>query len=732
MTTPSSAFHLLDARIQRFIWAQGWSALREAQELAAPPILAGERDVIVAAATAAGKTEAAFFPALTRLLQSKTPGLIVYVSPLKALINDQLGRLQLLCDDLQVPVWPWHGDVTATFKKRFLEQKRGILLITPESLEALLCNKGTTVSTIFQNTQFFVIDELHAFIGSERGKQLQALMHRIDLAHKSPIPRIGLSATLGDMRLAAEFMRPAHGADVLIVESKEAGTGLKIVVKGYEEPAVVHPPRAEEYAPDPTSPAYVAAHIFNALQGSNNLIFPNSRREVERYTHLLGKLCEKEGIPNEFWPHHGSLSKDIRSETEAALKQKNRPASAVCTNTLELGIDIGDIKCVAQIGKPASVASLRQRLGRSGRRPGEFAILRGYCIEDELTESSALMDHLRFETIQLIAMVQLLLENWFEPPRPREVHYSTLVQQILSLVAQHGGVSVAQLFETLCGPNGPFQGVTKTEFLDLVRNLGAKDLVVQDSGGELLHGTVGERFVNHYSFYAAFGTEEEFRIVAGGKTLGSLPVTQALTIGQRILFAGKTWRVDEVDDKQKLIVVTRKSGGAPPMFTGGVGRMHQRVRARARELLASTEVPIFLDNVAKRFLAEARAFYRRADLDTQYLIDLGSEVVILTWLGDAGNEALAALLRLQGLTATAAGPGVEVQKNPYAPTDIGTALTAIADNPIPPLELLLADAQNLQCEKWDWALPDPLLRKAYAGHNLDLESAVAWAAARKV
>ena len=145
----SSAFHLIDERIQRFIWAEGWESLRDAQEATIPLIIKADRDVIVAAATAAGKTEAAFLPALTHLVQSDPPGLIVYISPLKALINDQFGRLDRLCEQLEVPVWPWHGDISASTKTRFLAKRQGVLLITPESLEALLCNRGTSVGAAF-------------------------------------------------------------------------------------------------------------------------------------------------------------------------------------------------------------------------------------------------------------------------------------------------------------------------------------------------------------------------------------------------------------------------------------------------------------------------------------------------------------------------------------------------------------------------------------------------------
>ncbi|MCB1863736.1 MAG: DEAD/DEAH box helicase, partial [Gammaproteobacteria bacterium] len=187
-------------------------------------------------------------------------------------------------------------------------------------------------------------------------------------------------------------------------------------------------------------------------------------------------------------------------------------------------------------------------------------------------------------TVRMVAMISLLLEGWFEPPMARGAHLSTLVQQMLSFIAQNGGATIGQLYSLLCAPATPFEGVSKGEFVELVRHLGQKELLAQDSTGTLLHGRVGEKFVNHYTFYAAFAADEEFRIVSGGRTLGTLPVSQALTVGQRILFAGKTWRVEEIDEAQKTIFVARAGGGTPPLFSGGAGRVHTRVRQRMREL----------------------------------------------------------------------------------------------------------------------------------------------------
>jgi len=724
MSDKSSSFFLLDGRIQRFIWAEGWEALRDAQEAAIPLIVKADRDVIVAAATATGKTEAAFFPALTHLVQNQDAGLIVYISPLKALINDQFGRLERLCEQLDIPVWPWHGDVSSSVKTRFQKKPSGVLLITPESLEATLCNRGSSVAAIFKGTTFFVVDELHAFIGSERGKQLQSLMHRIQTAVNRKIPRIGLSATLGDMGLAAEFLRPGAGGHVGIVQSQTSGQ-VQVLLKGYEEPLVVREPKEGDEV-EPVTTAQIATHLFNVLRGSNNLVFPNSRYCVEKYTHLLNELCVSKQLPNEFWPHHGSLSKEIRAETEAALKQNERPATAICTHTLELGIDIGAVKSVVQVGPPPSVASLRQRLGRSGRRPGEPAVLRGVCVENALGGLSSLATDLRLSTVQSIACVSLLSERWFEPPRANGAHLSTLVQQTLSAVSQYGGATIGQLYSLLCAPGAPFNSVSKPEFIELIRHLGQKDLLVQDSTGVLLHGQLGERFVNHYTFYPAFATEEEYRVVAGGKTLGTIPVATMLAAGQRIVFAGKTWLVQDVDDQQKAIYVTRSPGGKPPPFDRGGGRTHTKVRQRMLSLLGGNESPAYLDGVASRFLTEGRKNFAAIGLANLNILDHGGEASLMTWLGDSSNAALACLLRLRGFTASPFGPAVVIHKGTRRTTDLIAALVDVATSEPPPVSVLLANAKNLQQEKWDWALPEPLLQKTYASLYLEIDEAVDW------
>jgi ATP-dependent helicase Lhr and Lhr-like helicase len=266
------------------------------------------------------------------------------------------------------------------------------------------------------------------------------------------VPRVGLSATLGDPTLAATFLRP-EGPLAAIIQSESASQQLLVQLRGYVSAPVRAVDLDGQARPEETSEAKVydsmADHLFKTLRGSNNLLFPNSRNRVEYFSDLLRRRCEREGIPNEFWPHHGSLSREIREEAEAALKAGDRPATAICTTTLELGIDIGAVKSVAQIGPPPSVAALRQRLGRSGRRPGEPAILRSYVVENAVTAASPISDRLRESLVQSAACIRLLLGNWFEPPREGGLHLSTLVQQVLSIVAERGGVMAAEISRTM-------------------------------------------------------------------------------------------------------------------------------------------------------------------------------------------------------------------------------------------------------------------------------------------
>ncbi|MEU1728485.1 DEAD/DEAH box helicase [Nonomuraea sp. NPDC005692] len=727
----SEAFERLHPKVQQWIWQQNWRELREAQEAAVAPILDRRRDVLIAAATTSGKTEAAFLPICSVLTeQPDTPGFAaVYISPLKALINDQYGRLDQLCDHLGITVSRWHGDVAASAKSKLLDRPRGILLITPESLEAMFVLRGQKIRDLVASARYLVIDELHSFIGSERGAQLQSLMHRLDLAARRRIPRIGLSATLGDMGKAADYLRPRSGDDVTVIVSSSDAQELRLQIRGYVQTAPTLDPRAraaqealgEEVTADDVATGdrlAIADHLFATLRGSHNLVFANSRAAVEDYTDLLNRRCEDARVPDEFVPHHGNLSKDIREHAEARLKDRTHPATAICTSTLEMGIDIGSVTSVAQLGAPPSVAALRQRLGRSGRRGGP-AILRLYISEPEATPTIHPADELRAQLVQSIATIELLLQRWYEPPAAAALHLSTLTQQLLSLIAQHGGITPADAYRALCG-QGPFGVVNSPAFAALLRDLAAADLIRQESDGLLLHAETGERLVNHYTFYAAFAAPTEYRIVTDGRTLGSLPLEQPLPEGSLLIFAGRRWRIQAIDTHAKLIEVTRASGGRPPRFTGTGPLVHDRIRTTMRRLYEQTTVPAYLDATARSLLAEGRATYRRLGLHDTPLVGYGNDTLLFPFRGDAIMTTLALALHTHGVDVIRYGVALLISDiTPQAAADL---LSDLAAEGVPDALALAALIPDKRVDKYDDVIGDELLTLSYA-RRLDVAEA---------
>lgn len=701
------------------------------QEQAAHAILDGPADIVIAAATAGGKTEAAFLPICSLLVGAATGSVrVLYVSPLKALINDQYSRLDALCEHLEIPVHRWHGDVDTAKKHQVLREPSGVLLITPESLEALFVLRGTQVSGLCGGLQFVVVDELHSFMGTERGRQLQSLLHRLELTVRRRVRRIGLSATLGDMSLAAEFLRPRERERVTLITSSAEGHELRVQVRGYERPARIKPtaksnsqldqtPSGTGDTEDSLDDISIAQHLFRVLRGSHSLVFANSRMEVEFFADLLRRECERLKVPNEFWPHHGSLSRDLRQDVEAMLKDRSRPTIAVCTTTLELGIDIGAMSSIAQIGSPPSVASLRQRLGRSGRR-GDPATLRVYVREEEVTLDSAPQETLRLQLIETVAMVELLLRQWYEPPVTGQLHLSTLVQQVLSVIAQCGGARPIEAWTALC-KTGPFESVSQGMFAGLLRELGVHDLLTQSTDGTLLLGGAGERIVNRYDFYAAFVSPEEYRLLAGGKPLGTLPISQPIVEGMSLIFAGRRWRVVSFDELQKVIEVVPSAAGKPPRFGGQGGTKHDVVRQEMFRVLRGSEVPRYLDATAQQLLREGRAEFRRLSLDTCSVVQRGDCTYLFPWRGDRASNTIMLHLRALEFDAVAEAGVVGIFKAPSAA--LATTLRRLSDmGPVDAVELART-VRNKGSEKYDWSLSESLLCEDFARRALDPQGA---------
>lgn len=664
MATPSSSFDLLAEPVRRWIWEKGWTSLRDIQERSIPLLMNGEQDAIIAAATASGKTEAAFLPLISRVVSGGSGGDgfdLVYVSPLKALINDQFRRLEDLCERIELPVHPWHGDVSGSVKSRARKERRGILLITPESLEAMFVLRGLEIPALFGRIQALVIDELHAMLDTERGIHLRSLMNRLEISTKRRVRRVGLSATLGDMSLARAYLRPSDPDAVELLKSESEGQALKLQIRGYrvgegqsalpDENEELDPADADDQVVAGSSERAIAEHIFETLRGTQNLVFAGSRQSVEVYADMLIRMSEEQALPNEFYPHHANLSREHRAFVEKRLKDAMEPTTAVCTSTLELGIDIGDVEAVAQIGAPFSVASLRQRLGRSGRRPGRPAILRMYIRERALDEHSHPVDLLRLRLVRSIAMVDLLLEGWCEPPRPQALHLSTLVQQILSLIAERNGVKAPALFTILC-ERGPFTRVDKALFARVLRCIGDPEvaLIEQSPDSILLLGREGERVVEHYSFYSVFQTPEEYRVMVGGRLLGTLPMNGLLAPDMTLIFSGRRWRVLAIHDRDKVVEVSPDPSGVPPSFGGEGGIIHDTVAQRMRTVLEDKSPRRYLDRNATQLLDEARSWFRRLGLGAQSISDLGDRNTLLaTWAGTIRNSTFALAVRSHGL-----------------------------------------------------------------------------------
>lgn len=722
----SQAFELLAEPVRRWVYDQGWQTLRDAQEAAIRVLLAGAADAIIAAATATGKTEAAFLPICSRLVSdpARAPGArVLYVAPLKALINDQYDRLSGLCERLEIPVHRWHGDVPTSKKSAFLKHPDGILLITPESLEALFVIRGSAVAALLATLQYVVVDELHAFLGTERGAQLCSLLHRMELAIRRRVPRVGLSATLGDMSLAAEALRPGEPENVRCIVSAGDGQELSVQVRGYLTIAAT----SDQPDDEALDQQQITADLFRVLRGRDNLVFANSRAAVELYAARLRDMCEAAGLPNEFFPHHGSLARELREDVEAALKNPGRPATAVATATLEMGIDIGSVHSVAQLGAPPSVAALRQRLGRSGRR-GEPAILRVYVTEPSVDPRTSLADELRAELVQAVAMLELLRAGWCEPPDQDTLHLSTLIQQLLSAIAQHGGITAAAGYRALCGPGSPFTAVTQAQFGSLLRGLGTREVLTQATDGTLLLGTVGERTVNHYSFYAAFTAAEEYRLFTGGRPLGTLAADLTLYTGALLIFAGRRWKVTAVDHDHKIIEAIPASGGRPPRFSGGIAGVHEQVRAEMRSLLASDHVPRYLSATAVGLLSEARAAYARYQLTERSILQAGPHTLLLPWAGSRSTITLTAQLCAAGLDAS--NDGLIITVASVAADSVRDYLQLlIAAGPADPVALA-ATVANKASAKYDEWINDDLLAVDYARRALDVTGA--WRAAKSL
>ena len=628
-----------------------WTKLRQIQVDAIHEVFDGTGDLIIAARTAAGKTEAAFLPILSRMLEQPSAGIrAIYVGPLKALINDQFSRLEELCAEAEIAVHKWHGDVSAARKRRMLEQPSGVLLITPESIESLFVNHPHRLNSVFQSLAFIVIDELHTFIGTERGAHMRSLISRLAAKTREPVRRAGLSATFGpEIEEIRRWLRPSHPEAVRLIEDPEKKS-VQLRISGYWEHSS---PKKQPEGKDGNEDARplegdLEKDVFDTFHGKTALIFANSKSYIEQCADYARRESSRRGLPDLFRVHHGSLSKGEREETEEALKS-TRPTATFCSSTLEMGIDVGNVKLVGQIGSPWSVSSLTQRLGRSGRKEGESSVIRIFIGEDEPNQNTSLFKRLFLELLQATAMTELMLEKWCEPLETDRLHLSTLIQQVLSVIAERGGSRADDLHRALVREGG-FPNVDQSKLINVLRCMGAADLVEQTPEGLLITGLRGEKIVRNHDFYIAFIVHEEYRVNHGGHHVGNIAFCfPEFEEGKFLILAGRRWHILDIDNERRAITVQPSPGGRVPGFHGEPGQdIHPRVRATMKALLEPTELPLFIDMKGEEMLLQARATARDSGLLTTPFLQDGPDAMWFPWTGSRIQRTLFGLGKFFG------------------------------------------------------------------------------------
>lgn len=710
----TQSFQLLDSRVQRWIWNQGWTSLLEIQENTIPLVLSGRSDVIVSAPTGGGKTEAVFLPIISKLLNRPIDFgyYVLYISPLKALINDQTRRLTDLCKDIGVSVTSWHGDVSAAKKNQSFKEPSGILIITPESLESMLMHRREGLATAFSNLSYIVIDEIHSFVGKERGKQIQSLISRIDFIIGRTIPRIGMSATLSDFEDIKRFIRPDLKIPCEVPKAGEQAHEIQVLVKEYFS------------REDTNCNEQIAEDLFLRLRKSNNLVFTQSRATAEDFTILLSEIAKREGVPNEFLIHHSSIDKEDRRFLEQTLQEGRNPTTAICTSTLELGIDVGSVKSVAQIGTCPSVSSLRQRLGRSGRRDAP-SILRVYSIDRD--KPNDMMACLSFSLVQNIAMIELIRENRYEPYNVERYHFSTLIQQILSVLAQYGSFYPKEGWILLC-KNGAFGNVTPDMFLELLQGLGKESIISQTRTGQIVIGEIGEKIVKDIDFYAAFSASPDVLVIEkkSGKHIGT--INEDLKEGSIFVLSGRYWLVLERENSGTRLFVEQTRAQGDHHFSSPILDIDRIIVEKMREVYSSREQYPYLDKAATERLALARHTFEELGLQDSNVITITydededtmqQQTIFFTWAGTKINRSISLTARLLGVGLCSEGASFVMGLTKEMAERI------LAAGTIDPIELAsLQNRRQKESEKYDGLVPDNLLNAEYVKSHLDVEGMI--------
>jgi ATP-dependent Lhr-like helicase len=630
----------------------GWNDLRPTQLEAIEPILAGE-NVLLLAPTAGGKTEAAMLPLLSRIASSGWRGLsVLYVCPLKALLNNLEPRLQRYASFAGMRAGLWHGDVNDAARRHMLRDPPEILLITPESLEAMLISVRIDHRALFGGVRTIVVDELHAFAGDDRGWHLRFLISRLERLAGHSIQRIGLSATVGNPDDLLQWLASGRAGKVI---------------------GPSRPPSDGDVTVDYVGSVANAITVLSRLyRGERRLIFADSRSRVE----VLASGLRAAGVRT--FVSHASLSADERRQAEAAFAAEP-DCAIVATSTLELGLDVGDLDRVVQVGAPPSVASFLQRMGRTGRRPGT-------------TRNCLFLATNDAELLAALAIVLLWREGAIEPVVPPPLPAHIYAQQVMALALQEGGLTRTDLKVWLADAAEAVPAETQDVVL---RHMLAEGILAEDAG-IIGFGPRGEREFGRRHFgdlVAAFSSPLLLSVRHGVVELGSVhPASLARTPGQGspiLLLSGRSWKVANVDwPRRQVSVLPAETGGKSRWL--GSGRSLPLSICRAEErIVAGTQPPCEVSRRGAHRLAEIRERLEFIDGHSLPLVsDAEGHVTIWLFAGTLVSASLASALthnrahidEWNDVAVTVTGSRIEDATNMLAQVDATVAHPALPED----------------------------------------------------
>lgn len=621
------SFSLLSNNMKNKIWDMGWDSITEIQDKAIPIIINTSKDVIISSSTASGKTEAAFLPILSLIEKDVEQAVkVIYISPLKALINNQFNRIENLISSLNINVYKWHGDVSQSKKAKLLKEGNGILQITPESLESLFINRTNYLENLFKKVEFIIIDEIHAFLNTERGVQLRSLIYRID-GYTVSTPRIiGLSATIDNYDYVKEWVRPTNINNVAIIKETNSSKALNYSLMHFSE--------TEEYK----MPMELFEDIREITRNNKNIVFCNNRGLVEEMTVLLNRLAKNEGIETMYYPHHSSIDKSEREFVEKVMSESYNPKTIIATSSLELGIDIGDLELVIQVNSTNTVSSLKQRLGRAGRKRDQEQYLQLYT-----TNSSSL--------IQSIAVMELQLEKWVEPAEGYNTPYDILFHQILSICSESNGLTKDKLIKRISSNNifNSLEGKNVDKLIDfMIEN---DYLECLQGRYELIVGITGERLLRSKEFYGVFFTVQEYEVVYINKKIGKLEKNISIKIGNNVILAGRLWTIEDINEKREKIYVVPAINAKPPSYSGADIKFHKKIGYKMMEILCSNETFEYINDEARILLEDMRLPYKKLNINLNNRVIWTNEqnMIIATFTGTKIYMTLSWMLKVVGV-----------------------------------------------------------------------------------